>query len=116
MFVQFPLKLMLLFMGLLLQRCWIIHGFTAAPGSHSTVQPQLAANAGPICDNCIVSISDSDAVGVDNWELKLTAGTQRTAFAAVRFYQVSLSSCSIGAFLHISFVARSGGKADYGGL
>lgn len=101
-----PLKLMVLFIGLLLEWRWIIRCFTRAPGTHSTFQPQLAANAGPICYNCIVSISDSDAVGVENSELKSTPGTQQVAITDVQFYRISFSSCSIGTFLHVNFVTR----------
>lgn len=82
-FVQFPLKLMVLFIGLLLEWRWIIRCFTLAPGTHSTLQPQLAANAGPICYNYIVSISDSNAVGVESSELKSAPGTQQTAITDV---------------------------------
>lgn len=74
---------MVLFMGLLLEWHWIIRCFTLAPGTHSTLQPPLAANVGPIRYNCIVSITDSSAVGAENSELKLTPGTQPTVIVGV---------------------------------
>lgn len=70
-------------MGLLLEWHWIIRCFTLAPGTHSTLQPPLAANAGPICYNCVVSITDSGAVGAENSELKSTPGTRPTAAVGV---------------------------------
>lgn len=80
-FVQFSLKLMFLFIGLLLEWHWIIRYFTLAPGTHSTLQPQLAANSGPISYNCIVSISDRAAVGAED---SGAPGTQPAAIVGVR--------------------------------
>lgn len=99
---------MVLFIGLLLEWRWIIRCFTLAPGTHSTLQPQLAANAGPICYNCVVSISDSHAAGVEDSELR--------SLADVRSYRISCSRRSVDTFLHVNFVARSIQTAECGGL